>query len=275
MILDSHQHFWKYDPVKEAWITEAMDVIRRDFMPEDLKPLLDQSHVSGCIAVQADQSEAETRFLLSLADQHAFIQGVVGWVDLRSDKLAERLEYFSSFPKLKGFRHIAQPEPAGFLTDPKFIRGVRLLAKYNYTYDLLIGQQQLEEALLFVREVPDVKIVIDHMAKPAIRAKEKTHWELSMAALSTFEHVYCKLSGMVTEADWQAWKPLDFFPYLDELFESFGSSRLLYGSDWPVCLVAASYEQQLFILQSYLAEFPSGEKQQVLAENARKFYNIS
>jgi L-fuconolactonase len=274
MLLDSHQHFWQYDPVRDAWITDDMGVLRRDFLPEDLKPILDQNHVSGCVAVQADQSEAETHFLLTLADQHAFIRGVVGWVDLRDDGLEDRLAYFSSFKKLKGFRHIVQGEPTGFLRDPRFIRGVRMLARYNYTYDLLLYHHQLDEALHFVQQVPEVKIVVDHLAKPSIRTGEKTQWELNMAALSTFDHVSCKVSGMVTEADWQQWKPADFYPYLDELFESFGPSRLLYGSDWPVCLLAANYEQQLFIIQSYLANASAREKEQVLGENAVNFYNL-
>jgi L-fuconolactonase len=274
MLLDSHQHFWQYYPMRDAWITEDMAVLRRDFMPEDLKPILEQHGVRGCVAVQADPSEAETHFLLTLAEQHAFIRGVVGWVDLRDDALEDRLAYFSSYPKLKGFRHIVQGEPKGFLRDPNFIRGVRMLARYNYTYDLLIYHHQLEEALYFVQQVPEVKIVVDHLAKPSIRTGEKTHWELNMAALSTFDHVSCKVSGMVTEADWHQWKPADFYPYLDELMESFGPSRLLYGSDWPVCLLAASYEQQLFIVQSYLAAMSAGEKDRVLGENAVNFYNL-
>jgi len=274
MLLDSHQHFWQYDPARDAWITEAMGVLRRDFLPEDLKPILDHNHVSGCVAVQAEQSEAETHFLLALAEEHAFIRGVVGWVDLRDEALEDRLAYFSSFKKLKGFRHLVQGEPAGFLSDPRFIRGVRMLARYNYTYDLLLYHHQLDEALHFVQQVPEVKIVVDHLAKPSIRTGEKTQWELNMAALSTFDHVSCKVSGMVTEADWQQWKPADFYPYLDELLESFGPSRLLYGSDWPVCLLAANYEQQLFIVQSYLANLSAREKEQVLGENAVNFYNL-
>jgi len=273
-VIDSHQHFWKFNPVRDAWITEEMKVIQRDFLPHDLEPLLRQHGINGCVAVQADQSETETEFLISLADQHDFIEGVVGWVDLRAHDLRERLAYFSNHKKIKGFRHIVQGEPAGFLLDKKFITGVRMLAAFDFTYDLLIGHHQLEEALKFVHHCADVKIVVDHLAKPNIKGKEKTHWELNMAAMSTFQNVHCKISGMVTEADWHHWKKEDFFPYLDELVESFGPARLMYGSDWPVCLLAANYEQQFAIVKQYVQQLSDREKLQVLGENARKFYNL-
>ena len=273
-MIDAHQHFWKYHPERDAWINEDMKVIQRDFLPHDLKPLYDQFGIEGCVAVQADQSEAETHFLLSLADQHDFILGVVGWVDLRADNLTERLDYFSQYKKLKGFRHIVQGEPRGFLTDQKFLGGVHKLRDFNFTYDLLIYHHQLEEALPFAHQVRDVRIVVDHLAKPSIKTKEKTRWELNMAAFATFENVFCKISGMVTEADWKDWKKEDFTPYLDELFEVFGPERLMYGSDWPVCLLAASYEQQLSIIQQYIAPLSDREKQLIGSENARKFYNL-
>jgi len=273
-MIDCHQHFWKFNPVRDAWITGEMGVIRKDFYPYDLKPVFDDNGIEGCVSVQADQSEDETHFLLSLADQHDFIKGVVGWVDLLADDLPERLEYFSQFRKLKGFRHIVQDEPKGFLLNDKFSKGVKTLSAFGFTYDLLIYHYQLGEALQFVHQLPDVKIVIDHIAKPSIRTKEKTHWELNMASLATFRNVHCKISGMVTEADWKNWKAEDFFPYLDELFETFGAARLMYGSDWPVCLVAASYEQQLSIVLQYLSRLSEHEKQLVMSENARKFYNL-
>src|SRR6187551_1467077 len=272
MYVDAHQHFWRYEPAKESWITDAMSVIKRDFLPADLKPILTKHNFDGCIAVQVDQSEQETHSLLFHSDHHDFIKGVVGWVDLMSPDLRDRLDYFSQFKKLKGIRHIIQSEPSGFMLRPEFIRGVKILQEYNLAYDLLIYHHQLEEALLFVQQFPNLKIVIDHMAKPSIRTKEKTHWELSMAAMATFENVHCKISGMVTEAEWSSWKPEDFFPYLDELFESFGPSRLLYGSDWPVCLLAATYDQQLDIIQQYLGSLTNNEKLLVMGENARRFY---
>jgi L-fuconolactonase len=274
LAIDAHQHFWKYSPVKDAWITDDMKVIQRDFLPQDLAPILAAHGIEGCVAVQADQSEAETEFMLSLAGENAFIKGVVGWVDLRADNLSERLAYFSKFKKLKGFRHIIQGEPAGFMLDRKFILGVQKLADYNFTYDLLLYHHQLPEALQFIQQLPQVNIVVDHLAKPSIRTQEKNEWALNIAALAAFKNVHCKISGMVTEADWKNWKQNDFTPYLDVLFESFGPARLMYGSDWPVCLLAASYEAQLSIAQTYLSTFSAHEKHLVMGENARKFYNL-
>ncbi len=273
MYIDAHLHFWRYDPVKDLWITDAMSMIKRDFQPDDVQPILAKNNFDGCVAVQADQSEQETHALL-FSDQHDFIKGIVGWVDLSAVDLRDRLDYFSQFEKLKGVRHIVQAEPSGFMSQPEFLRGVKILQEYNLTYDLLIHHHQLEDALLFVQQFPNLKIVVDHMAKPSIKAKEKTHWELNMAALATFENVYCKISGMVTEADWSSWKPDDFFPYLDELFESFGSNRLMYGSDWPVCLIAATYDQQLKIVQQYIGRLTNNEKLLVMGENARRLYNL-
>lgn len=272
--IDAHQHFWKYSPVKDAWITDDMKIIQRDFLPDDLAPVLKANGIDGCIAVQADQSEEETSFLLSLADKHDFIKGVVGWVDLRADNLAERLAYFSKYKKLKGFRHIIQGEPTGFMSDHKFIEGVKKLADFNFTYDLLLYHHQLPEALQFVQQLPEVKIVVDHLAKPSIRTADIAAWKRDIASLGAFENIHCKLSGMVTEADWKNWKADDFTPYLDVIFTAFGAERILYGSDWPVCLVAATYQQQLSIAQTYLSRFSEHEKTLVMGENARKFYNL-
>jgi L-fuconolactonase len=274
MVIDSHQHFWKYDPVRHAWINDEMKVIQKDFLPGQLHPLLQHNGIDGCVTVQVDQTEEETHFMLSLAEKNPFIKGVVGWVDLRADDLENRLESFTQFPRLKGFRHIVQGEPDGFLSDRKFVEGVKKLERYNFTYDLLIYHHQLTEALAFIQHVPNVKVVIDHIAKPSIRTGEKTHWELNMAAMATFKNVYCKVSGMVTEANWRNWKPTDFTPYLDEIFETFGPARVMYGSDWPVCLVAASYEQQFGIVQQYITQLSSSEKQQVMGRNAETFYNL-
>lgn len=274
MIIDAHHHFWRFDPVRDAWITSDMKAIQRDFLPQDLQPVLAANGVDRCVTVQVNQTEEETGFMLDFADQHDFIAGVVGWIDLRAANLAERLQHFKAFKKLKGFRHIVQGEPAGFLLQKEFIAGVRLLQRYGFTYDLLIYHHQLGDALQFVREVPDVKIVVDHIAKPSIRTGEKTDWELNMAALATFPNVSCKVSGMVTEADWKNWKPEHFYPYLDEVVEAFGTDRLLYGSDWPVCLVAATYAQQLSIVQSYFSKFSTAENRAVMGENAGRFYNL-
>lgn len=274
MVIDSHQHFWKYNSVRDAWITDDMKVLKKDFLPNDFLPILKSCNIDGCVAVQADQSENETHFLLTQAHEFDFVKGVVGWIDLLSENLDERLLHFSQFKKLKGFRHVVQGEPKGFLLDERFIQGVKKLQKFNFTYDLLIFHHQLEEALNFIANVPDVKIVIDHLAKPSIKTKEKTRWELNMSAAASFKNVYCKISGMVTEANWKNWKAADFTPYLDELFEIFGVDRLMYGSDWPVCTLAAGYQQQLSIVTDYITRLSFEEKQKVMGKNAERFYNL-
>jgi L-fuconolactonase len=274
MNIDAHNHFWQFDPVRHDWISGEMAAIQKDFSPEDLLPLLHSNNIDGTVAVQVDQTEGETNYLLELADQFSFIKGVVGWVDLRSSDLRERLEYFSQFKKLKGFRHIVQGEPSGFLKNRLFLNGVELLGEYGYTYDLLIYHYQLKEALEFAAALPDVRIVVDHIAKPSIRTREKAKWEVEMAALATFQNVYCKVSGMVTETNWNHWRKEDFFPYLDEILDSFGASRLLYGSDWPVCLIAATYDEQISIVKDYISSLSKVEQSQIMGINAVNFYNL-
>lgn len=274
MTIDAHQHFWKYDPGRHSWITDDMKAIRRDFQPEDLQPLLEMNDIEGCVVVQVDQTEDETLTLLSLANQHDFIKGVVGWIDLRNPNLDSRLQYFSSLKKLKGFRHIVQGEKPGFLLQRDFIDGVRQLARYDFSYDLLIYHHQLEEALDFVRQVPETRIVIDHLAKPSIAAQNRKQWDIHMRAMAEAPNISCKVSGMVTEARWPGWKYEDFVPYLDGVMNAFGTGRLMYGSDWPVCLVAATYQEQLLIVKRYLQKFSSLEKNQIMGENAERFYNL-
>jgi L-fuconolactonase len=274
MRIDSHQHFWNYDPERDSWITDDMKVLRDNFLPEQLLPLLSENKIDGCVSVQADQSLRETDFLLQLAKEYSFIKGVVGWIDLRSPMLEEQARRYSHEKKLKGFRHIVQSEPAGFLRNPVFIDGVRKIARHGYTYDLLIYEHQMEDALYFLSQTDDVKIVIDHIAKPSIRTGEKTKWELNLAGMSTFQNVYCKVSGMVTEADWANWKKDDIIPFLDEVFETFGPSRLMYGSDWPVCFLAAGYETQLKLVTDYIGALSTSEQEQVMGGTAVAFYNL-
>lgn len=274
MRIDAHQHFWKYHPVRDAWITAEMEAIRRDFLPHDLELLLRANQLDGCVAVQADQSETETNFLLQLAQQNPFIKGVVGWVDLRSDRLPERLEHYTTFNRLKGFRHIVQAEPPGFLLDKKFTAGVRALGQFNFTYDLLLYPHQLEESLTFIQALPPQPIVIDHLAKPYIKKGEIAEWKKVMRECARFDHVWCKLSGLVTEADWKNWKVDDVIPYLDVALNLFGSKRLLFGSDWPVCLVAASYAQTIRLVEDFIAPLSPEEKKDIMGENAVRFYNL-
>jgi L-fuconolactonase len=274
MKIDAHQHFWQFDPVRDAWINEEMFVIRRDFMPEDLQPILQSTDIQGCIAVQADQSEAETHFLLNLAQQNDFIKGVVGWVDLCSSNVEERLAYFSQFPLLKGFRHILQGEKPEFMLQKDFINGVKLLKKYHFTYDILVFPHHLSAVKEFLQQFDNQSFIIDHLAKPYIKKGEIEAWAKDMQAIAQFENVYCKISGMVTEADWQHWQVEDFKPYLDVVTEAFGNQRLVYGSDWPVCLLAAEYSQQFNIVKDYFADFSEAEKAQIFGQNAVDFYKI-
>ncbi len=274
MTIDAHQHFWIFDPVRDSWITSEMQVIQRNFLPEDLKPVLDANNVDGCVAVQADQSDAETSFLLQLADANEFVKGVVGWTDLRSPSLYDRLEKFSLFEKLKGFRHVAQGQPDGFLLQPDFLKGVGQLAAFDFTYDILIYTHQLNEAFQFARQLPKVRFVLDHIAKPYIKKGELEPWATDIKRLAELPNVHCKVSGMVTEADWHHWQQDDFRLYLDIVFESFGASRMMFGSDWPVCLVAAEYGAMKRILTDYIAGFTGTEKQQVMGGNAVSFYQL-
>lgn len=276
MIIDAHQHFWIYDPVRDAWINDDMRVIQRDFLPADLAPVLKENQVNGCVAVQAGQSEEETTFLLDLAAQHDFIKGVVGWVDLRSPDLASRLSHFSQFPKLKGFRHIVQGEPDNrFLLREDFCRGVQALAPYDLTYDILIYPTQLAAAEEFVQRFPNQRLVIDHTAKPYIKKGDIAGWEKSMRNIARSANVYCKISGLVTEADWQHWKPENMRPYLEVVLEAFGPGRLMYGSDWPVCLVAGNYSRVKALVTDFIAGLSDAEQAAIMGGNATAFYKLS
>jgi L-fuconolactonase len=275
MVIDSHQHFWRFDPVRDAWITEDMAAIRRDFLPGDLAPELHANGVDATIAVQADQSEEDTEFLLGLAEGNRRIAGVVGWLDLRSPAIESRLEYFSRFKKLRGVRHVAQAEPDDrFLVQADFVRGVRQLARFELTYDILIYPRQLPAAIELVAKLPEQKFVVDHLAKPEIRAKKIEPWAALIRELAVNPNVYCKLSGMVTEADWKKWKREDFEPYLDVVFDAFGADRLMFGSDWPVCLVAATYSQVKNIVESYVNRHESNAKANILGGNAVRVYGL-
>jgi len=273
--IDSHQHFWKYDPVTYEWINDEMAVIRHDFLPEDLEPVLKANGFDGCVTVQSDQSEAENEFQLANAEKHSFIKGVIGWVDLQSPQVEEGLAYYSQFKKLKGFRHVLQGEPQrDFMLRPAFLNGISLLKKHGYTYDVLIFPDQLNYTADFVSRFPNQPFVIDHIAKPDIKNKTIDDWAKDIKTVAKFENVYCKVSGMVTEADWKGWKPTDFHPYLDVIVEAFGVNRLMFGSDWPVCKVAAEYEQMLDIVKSYFSKFSDAEQADFFGGNAGKFYNI-
>ncbi len=275
MTIDAHQHFWQFDPIRDAWITDDMAAIRRDFLPADLEPVLAQNGIDGCVAVQASQTEAETEFLVNMARAYDIMKGVVGWVDLQSSTLPDRLTHFAQYPQIKGYRHVAQAEPADFLTRPAVVAGIRTLAEFNLTYDILIYPAQLKAALHLVRAVPEVNFVIDHMAKPNIKKQDISCWSNFMAALAKEPNVCCKLSGLVTEADWQHWSKRDFFPYLDVMFDYFGPDRLLFGSDWPVCLVAANYTQVKTLIDEYVHPWGEEVRAKVFGGNAVRFYELT
>ena len=273
--IDSHQHFWQYHPVNHQWISDEMSVLKQDFLPGQLSDLLTIHGFEGTVAVQADQSEAETEFLLNLAKQYPFIKGVVGWVDLQASDVEQRLEYFQRYPKLKGFRHVVQSEPDdSFLLREAFLGGVAKLARYHYTYDILIYPRQLPATLLFVNQFPDQKFVVDHIAKPNIKAGDFEKWGELMQELSQYPNVWCKVSGMVTEADWRQWTPADFERYIEHVFSCFGPERIMFGSDWPVCLLAASYSQVVEIFDTFTSGLPWEAQNKVWGGNARSFYQL-
>lgn len=253
-----------------------MAALKRDFLPEDLIPELQQNRVDGCVAVQADQSEQETMFLLDLARKHSFIRGVVGWVDLRADRLRERLLFFSQYHELRGVRHIVQAEADDcFLLRKDFLRGIAELREFGLTYDLLIYPHQLPAATELAATFPQQKFVLDHIAKPAIKTREIDGWERNTRRLAALPNVFCKISGLITEADWRRWQPGELIPYLDVVFACFGTERLMFGSDWPVCLLAGSYGQVKEIVANYTEALPRSEKDRIFGLNAERFYGLA
>jgi L-fuconolactonase len=275
MRIDAHQHFWIYNSDEYDWIDESMAALRCNFLPRDLKLELDRCRIQGCVAVQARQSIDETRWLLELAGQNPFILGVVGWVDLLSIDVRSQLKTFAANPKLVGIRHIVQSEADDrFLLRPDFLRGIATLQEFDLAYDILIYPKHLQVATEFVERFPRQRFVLDHMAKPPIRSGGMQPWADGMRKLGEFPNVYCKFSGLVTEANWQHWRAEDITPYLDVAFEAFGADRLMIGSDWPVCLVAASYSQTLNLVEDYLARHDSLTNEGVLGGNAQKFWRL-
>ena len=274
-VIDAHQHFWKYDPGVHTWMKEEDAVIKKDFLPDALKIELEHNGVNGCVAVQADQSDHETGFLVDLAKAYPFIRGVVGWTDLQGPKVVEYLEMYADEPLVKGFRHLVQDEPdPQFMLRPSFQQGIAALSQYNFTYDVLVFPHQLEAALALVKKFPGQAFVIDHLAKPGIQGQEMEPWRSYLFELGKQDQVYCKISGMVTEADWHHWNYEDFVPYLDVALEAFGPERLMYGSDWPVCLLSASYESVKQIIDRYVSRLTPAEQSMIMGENATRFYQL-
>jgi L-fuconolactonase len=274
MTIDGHQHFWQYNPQKHGWIDDEMAVIRKDFLPAGLEPVLTSNGIDGCVAVQADETESETDFLIGLAQQNPFIKAVVGWVELSAENISDRLAHYKQHNIVKGFRHVLQAQDPSFMLQPSFLNGIAALQSFNFTYDILIFPKHLPAAIELVKQFPNQRFVVDHLAKPYIKAGLIDEWKKDLQLLAHLENVYCKISGMVTEADYNNWLPGDFKPYLDVVTEAFGTKRIMFGSDWPVCLVAASYGDMLAIVRDYFAAFSRSENQDFFGNNAARFYNI-
>ena len=273
--IDSHQHFWRFEPVRYSWITDDLKVIQKDFLPEDLAPLLKEHNIDGCVAVQADPSEEENVFLLELAAANPFIKGVVGWVDFTAENIRETLEFYKGYDKMKGFRAMLQSEKdRAFMLRDDFKRGIALLDDFGYAYDILINADQVKYSDEFAGLFPNQKFVIDHIAKPYIKDKKIDEWAADIKAIAKHENVSCKISGMITEADWSNWKSEDFTPYLDVVFEAFGAKRVMYGSDWPVSLLAGDYRQVVDLVKDYTARLTENEQGLFWGENAINFYNL-
>ncbi|NGM61895.1 amidohydrolase family protein [Sphingobacterium sp. SGG-5] len=275
MRIDAHQHFWLYNPVRDAWIGDDMQTIRRNFLPNDISQTLKDNQIDGIIAVQADQSHHETHFLVELAQVYKVIKGVVGWVDLRAENIEEHLQGFSEIPIIKGFRHIIEAEAdADFLSRAHFQRGIEALTTYGYTYDLLIGSQHYKSTLACVAANPQQKFMLDHMAKPPVKSGQFDEWAVFIRELAAFPEVYCKISGLVTEADWKNWKVGDFESCIAHAVDCFGTARICFGSDWPVSLLAARYEDCLQIAAAHLTDFTAQELRGFWGENATRFYGL-
>jgi L-fuconolactonase len=273
--LDAHQHFWKFDPVRDAWITADMQVIQRDFLPADLLKEINTHKIDGTIAVQADESETETRFLLEQAEENDFIKGVVGWIDLKHEMLDIQLQEWKKFPKLKGFRTITQGKPDDqYFKNKSFQQGIRQLTANRFTYDLLIYHDQLPAAIQFTERFPDQAFMLDHLGKPAITAGEIKRWKENIRVLSQHPRTFCKLSGLITEADWKKWRYEDLSPYLEIAGEYFGVDRLCFGSDWPVCLLAGSYGKVTEIITRFLQQVEPADRHKIWGANAANFYQI-
>lgn len=277
MKIDAHQHFWLFNEKEYDWIGEDQQVLRRDFKPNDLLEELKREGMNKSIAVQARQSIEETDWLLQLANQHPHIAGVVGWIDLKATDIDSQVQTYLTNPLLKGFRHVLQGEAdPHFMLDPQFIKGLRCLEKHHLSYDILIFAKQLPATIELAKQLPKLRLVVDHIAKPNIKTHEDFDvWAQGMRELAQCEHVYCKVSGMVTEADVNQWANDDFTRYLAVVFEAFGPERVMYGSDWPVCLLGGSYREIKNIVGDYVESHYPNYADHVFGLTAAKFYQVS
>jgi L-fuconolactonase len=278
LIVDSHHHFWQHSqPFDYSWQdTEELAPIRRDYLPKDLEPLIRAVEVDRTIVVQTQHNVAETRWLLSMAEQNDFIAGVVGWVDLADEQCEQQLLEFRDHPKFVGVRHVTQDEPDDdFIVRPDVIRGLKVLEKHGIPFDLLFFVKHLKHAATLARQLPELPMVLDHLAKPRIKEGATADWIDNFRAAAQFPNVYCKLSGMITEADWQNWKPADLKPYVETALECFGPQRCMFGSDWPVCELAGTYDQVHTALTACLGPLSESETDAIFAETAMAFYRVN
>lgn len=274
MIIDSHVHFWKFDPVRDAWITKDMTVIRKDFLPNDFAVYLKENNVDGCIAVQADQSDEETAFLVNLAKENSFIKGIVGWIDLTSDKLEQSLQKYQSEKMIKGFRHIAEGENIGFLLQKNVRNGISSLQQYGYTFDILLRQNQISDAVKLSEKLPDQPFILDHCGKPDLKKKDLKGWKSHISELAKNPNIYCKVSGLLTQGNWNMINEKSIFEILDFIFSQFGIKRVVFGSDWPVILLGGNYALWLELILKYVSQFSKEEQELFLSGNAVKFYKL-
>lgn len=275
MIIDSHHHLWKYKPEDYGWMDDSMEILKKDYLPENLEPLLKNSGVHSTVVVQARQSLEETEWLLEMAEQHAFIQGVVGWVDLCAPSLSELLDKYASHPKLVGVRHVLHDEPDDdFMLREDFKRGISQLQIYNLTYDLLLFPKHLSRAAELVKTFPEQRFVLDHLAKPPIKSGTIQAWKSGLEKLAAMSNVWCKLSGMVTEADHRAWKQEDFLPYMAVVLDSFGTDRVMLGSDWPVCTLGGTYQDVMEIPMKFISRMSQTDQELIGYQNALDGYQL-
>jgi L-fuconolactonase len=275
MLIDAHHHLWRYNEQDYGWMDDSMNILKRDYLPEELKNELDKAGVTGTVVVQARQILDETRWLLELSDRSPFIMGVVGWVDLQSPDLFAQLDRFTAHPRLVGVRHVIHDEQDDdFMLRPAFLKGIEILQEYDLTYDLLLFPKHLERAFELVSMFPDQKFVLDHISKPFIKSGILQPWKDDIEALAAHPNVWCKISGMVTEANHKEWRYGDFVPYMGVVTEAFGTDRIMLGSDWPVCRLAGEYTNVLDIPKRFFADLPAGEKEKVFSANAVEFYGL-
>ena len=274
-IIDTHHHFWKYSAKEYDWINDDMKVIRKDFLPADLLKEIKAAGVDGAVSVQARQSVEESDWLLEMAEKNDFLKGVVGWVDLRNKGVDKDLERLAKHKKFKGVRHVVQGEPdINFILGAAFNEGIKKLLKYDLRYDILIFEKQLKPSIAFVDKHPKQVFILDHIAKPRIKERILSPWREDMLELAKRPNVYCKISGMLTEADWKKWSAADLAPYFDTTLQAFGAKRLMLGSDWPVMLVAGKYKQWVDMVKEVVSRYSAAEQERILYKNAVEAYKL-